>query len=186
MWEPGNSVEEEELRVKDDRNSIFFFRVIFLLLILIWSLDFDEEKYKTWTEAYNAGVFDRIQLPKDVPRSAVDILTNHDKEMHVFWSAFTIADKKELESVVREYRRISRARFSDLSFPEPGGNPWLGRGGTLANLESYDGRRDKIEFYLGNCINGSSQSVIVYNGYSKKVYYGCQKMREQGKGGEGI
>jgi hypothetical protein len=152
---------------------VFFAVPFFILRIYTVTHDFVEKKYETWQQADAVGVFRNELLPPTVPNTAYDILLSHDEEMRVFWGAFSIPDRNEIEELLSDYQVINRLEFKELSFPHPGGFPWGGDAPTLADLESYDGRKEKIEYYIGYCKKKQGQAIVVFNGYENKVYYGC-------------
>ena len=131
---------------------IAFFTLPFIILRFYTAThDFVEKKYETWQQADAVGVFRNELLPRAVPNTAYDILLSHDEEMRTFWGAFSIQDRKEIEDLLLDYQDLDREEFRELNFPHPGGFPWGGNAPTLADLESYDGRKEKIEYYIGYC-----------------------------------
>jgi hypothetical protein len=172
-----NSVEKQELRNKLRVNKKAALGIIaaFILVRVLFSLDFVEKKYKTWHEAELKGVFNNTQLPAEVPQAAFDILISNNKDQQVYWGKFYINRRSSVDNLLSNYTRVEREEFRAMDFPHPGGYPWSGNYPTLADLESYDGRREKIEYYSGSCANERGAAVIVYDGYEKSIYFGCKK-----------
>lgn len=152
---------------------VFIVVPFYVLRIYTATHDFVEVKYDTWNEAETAGVFHELYLPSNVPKSAYDIMISHDEEMNTYWGAFYVHDRESIQELVSGYQMVDREEFRKLNFPHPSGFPW-GRGvPRLADLESYDGRKEKVEYYNGHCDNNQRQSVVVFNGYDNEVFYGC-------------
>ena len=153
---------------------IVFFSLPFIVLRFYTSThEFVEKKYDTWQQADAVGVFKNELLPPATPNTAYDILLSHDEDMRTFWGAFSIPDRNDIEDLLTDYQDIDRAEFRELNFPHPNGFPWGGNAPTLADLESYDGRKEEIEYYSGQCKQERGQAIVVFDGYENKVYYGC-------------